>query len=154
MTVEILFIALVLAVFTVLFIERSSFEGSAVFVLLSITHYFTDFSGYGYYFSAALFDLIAVCLLNFVTYNKTIYYLQLIALTSIILNFLGWVIWFFYFPPLAYDLAHTILYIIAVLVILRRGFMHGVFTFYNWCVSIRANHSKGDKRNIDKEVEA
>lgn len=156
MFIEFALFALVSAVFTVRYLEKSSYELVAVFVMFTLSHSLLDkmvgFTGYGYYFSAAMFDLGVIITLNHMMQNKTSYYLQIIALISIVLNFLGWLLWFFYFPPIAYDIAFLTLYIITVLVILRRGLLHGVFTIYQWCANIRANHSKSNQRDLQKEV--
>lgn len=153
-----LIFALVAVTFGLIFYRRRDFYPCAVFSVITLSHLMLDkalnMGGNTYYFTAAFFDYLVVTILNRLKPTGLACELQKIAYISITVNFLGWLVWFFYLPPLAYDLAHTIIYLYTVYVVLRRELQHGVFKIRDRCVSIRSNDHTRQKRDQTKEVTA
>ena len=96
---------------------------ATVFMSITILHnvFFWELDGLAYYGSAAAFDLLIVILTSGINpVPKIILKLQIICITSAILNLCGWLIWYFYFPPMAYNIAFICLYMYTVIVLTSR----------------------------------
>lgn len=117
------------------------------------------FSGHGgllYYGSAALFDLGVLMLISGIRpITKTIAQLHVICLASVLVNFAGWVIWWLYLPPAAYNLAFVTIYCWALVTLTRRnGADVGGFGLASWracfCFNLPAGmrHSNRDTGKV------
>jgi hypothetical protein len=96
---------------------------ASAFVFTTILHdvLFYDLDGFLYYGSAACGGLLAAILMTGINpIPKIILKLQIICIISSALNFFGYVIWFFYFPPLFYNLAFICLYLYTVFILVSR----------------------------------
>jgi hypothetical protein len=89
-----------------------------IFVFLSgaifLTHNILDpiLSDPAYYFTAALSNASCILIGKMLSpVDQAIRKLQISCLAFIILDMYGYVIWFFYMPPISYDLACTAVYL-------------------------------------------
>jgi hypothetical protein len=90
------------------------------FLLLSHNYLTTDFSGWYYYFTAALFDLFFIASTSLVSKPCCKYtHLLCLSFCSILLNFYGWVVWYNYLTPGTYINGFIALYFLAILILLR-----------------------------------
>lgn len=96
-------------------------------------------TGLQYYGSAALFDLLIIALTGGVRpVTALVLRLHMVCIASILINLMGWVLWFFYYPPLAYDAAFACLYAWTLLVFtMREGANVGGFTLGSWATRFR-----------------
>ncbi len=99
--------------------------------------------GLQYYGSAALFDLLIIVLTSGINpVPRMVLSLHRLCIVSILLNMAGWVLWFFYFPPLAYDLAFVAVYAWALLILIKRdGANVGGYSLDSWASCFRFNRS-------------
>ncbi len=96
---------------------------AVVFVLVIVTHdlFLSETTGITYYGSAALFDLAIVVLLSGVRMHEDIVLnLQRICMVFIAVNGLGWIAWMVYLPPEAYNATCTMVYVWALLTLIKR----------------------------------
>lgn len=104
--------------------SRARLVGALWFVSCAVLHdvFFSPLTGFEYYFSAALFDLFAIIGLASVRpITKMAIRLQIICGVSIAYNLGGFVLWFLYLPPFAYNTCYLFLYAVAAYVLLLRG---------------------------------
>ena len=109
--------------------------GALVFVSFTLLHeqLLSDLSGWAYYGSAALFDLVIITILSGIRPAvKMVYQLELISLLSILLNFIGWTTWYLYLPPIAYDVGFVLLYSWALYALIKRDTDVGDYTLTSW----------------------
>lgn len=101
----------------------------------------SDLDGLQYYGSAALFDLLIIILTSGINpVPKMVLSLHKICIASILVNLLGWVLWFFYFPPLVYDAAFVCLYAWTLIVFIKRDKTHvGGYSMDSWATCFRFN---------------
>lgn len=106
--------------------------------------------GSEYYIGAAMTDLVILILISGVyPMPSLVGRLQAVCIASIVLNFLGWSMWFFYLPPLAYDWAFIGLYVYAVYALVKRdhddvvgrGSVHSWFSRLRIYPRPRNNHT-------------
>jgi hypothetical protein len=134
---------LLFCLFFVAFLQPSAprFFAAVTFVSITLFHEFalSDWDGLAYYSSAAFFALAIIGITSGINpIPKMVINLHKICLASILLNFFGWFLWFFYFPPLLYNLAYIILYAGALFIMLdRRGDDVGDFALDSWRSCIR-----------------
>lgn len=83
--------------------------------------------GLAYYGLAAVFDLAFIVTTISFRDSKMLDSLYNICLTSIVLNFFGWILWFVFVSPIVYDISFLCLYIWAVVVLLKRDDYVGGF---------------------------
>lgn len=98
--------------------------GAFLFVALAVCHdvFFRSLDGFEYYFSAAMFDLFAIVGLSAIRpVTKMAIRLQIICGVSIAYNLGGFILWFLYLPPFAYNTCYLFLYAVAAYVLLLRG---------------------------------
>ena len=137
--------ALFVALFVVAFIQPNAprFFAAVAFVSITLLHelFLSDYDGLLYYGSAALFDLAIIILTSGINpVPKMVLSLHKICVASILVNLLGWVIWFFYFPPLIYDAAFVALYVWALITLINRsGLDVGGYTLDSWATCFRFN---------------
>lgn len=116
---------------------------AVVFVGVLSLHeaFLADVDGWLYYASAALFDLLIMAFLSGINpVPRMVVSLQRLCLASIVVNALGWVIWFLYFPPWPYDLACAAVYACALYILIRRDRADvGGFTMASWGTCFRFN---------------
>lgn len=106
-------------------------------------------TGAEYYIGAAMVDLAIIVLLSGIyPAPRLVERLQWVCVASILLNFIGWVAWFFYIPPDAYNAAFIGLYIYAIYALLKKdkgdamggGAVHSWFTRFR--SDSRARHNR------------
>ncbi len=93
------------------------------FVFVSVMHLVVSerFSDPYYYLSAALFDLFVISFfasMDMVT-AKTLQ-LQTLSVISLIVNFIGWIMWTMYIDPMIYNATFSALYLTALIIILQK----------------------------------
>lgn len=76
----------------------------------SVIHFafLDDLGGESYYLSAMAFNAISISLLEFVrrgTATHLITDLQIISMVFMACNFVGYIVWYFYYPPTLYNIA-------------------------------------------------
>ena len=107
-----------------------------VFSALMYAHeyFMSDLDGILYYGSIVLFNLIAVVLLGLINPTpKMVIRLQLILLIFALVNFMGWIMWMLYMPPLIYDLACAILFASTLITLILRDKQDvGGFSMDSW----------------------
>lgn len=138
------FIFFILAVAVLFQPNAPRLYATGCFVAASIVHdvLFGGLSGIGYYGSAAAADLIVIILLSGVyPVSKLVVRVQLICFASIWLNFVGWLMWYQYYPPDIYNIGFTILYLVALLVFVLKGPGDvGDFELDSWRTCFRFNY--------------
>jgi hypothetical protein len=81
----------------------------------------SDVNSFYYYTSAAIFDLITISLMSI---SRPIVSLTLklsvMCVISVIANFYGWTLYYFYLNPISYDLAFIIIYAVVIYLMLSR----------------------------------
>lgn len=93
-----------------------------LFVFFTIMHelYLSEVDGLLYYGSAAFFDLLIILLTrNIRPLTDTIVNIHMICVISILFNYIGWIIWALYLPPLIYNWSFVMVYSLAVYAFLR-----------------------------------
>lgn len=116
---------LVSALFVGVFFQFSATRAYAAFMFYSATYlhelFLKDAVGITYYGSAACFELFIIWVLSGINPpSKMVINLQRISLGFVVVNFAGFGLWFFYCPPFLYNLACTILYILAFTTLILR----------------------------------
>lgn len=118
-----------------------------LFVGLTIFHelFFSHLYGILYYGSAALLDLGIIMLASGISpIPRMVITLNRICLASIVVNFAGWVIWSSYLPPMAYDLAFVVIYLWALITLIKRdGSDVRDFSVGGWSSCFRFNPDTG-----------
>lgn len=133
------------ALAVVAFIQPNAprFYAAVTFVSLTFLHelFLSHYDGLLYYGSAALFDLFIIVLTSWIhPVPKMVINLHKICIASILINLAGWSLWFFYFPPLAYDAAFAALYVWALITLINRsGLDVGGYTLDSWAACFRFN---------------
>lgn len=117
--------ALILSIVAVTLFQpnKARFAAAAIFAAITLSHetLLKEETGILYYGTAALFDLaIMIILVGMVNMTKTALTLQKICLGAILVNFGGFVLWFFYYPPIYYNIAFVVLYSWAVIALIRK----------------------------------
>lgn len=101
---------------------RERFVAGAAFAAFLVLHdlLLASADGFAYYGSAALVDLIIVALLHKIEPLPTMALaLQRLCVVSIVTNFAGFLLWYNYSPPTAYNVAFLILNAWAVWILTR-----------------------------------
>lgn len=136
---------LIYALIVVAFIQPNAprLFAAVLFMAVITLHEFllSDLDGLQYYGSAALFDLLIIILTSGINpVPKMVLSLHRICIASILVNLLGWVLWFFYFPPLVYDAAFACLYAWTLIIfIIRDGVNVGGYSLDSWAACFRFN---------------
>lgn len=104
---------------------------------------FADYVGLMYYGSAALLDLGIIVLTSGISpVPKMVLTLHKICLVSILANLAGWLMWYSYYPPLAYDAAFAVIYAWTLLTLINRDRLNvGGYTLDSWASCFRFNSS-------------
>ena len=113
------------------------------FVGITLSHelFLSNLDGLQYYGSAALFDLVIIILTSGINpVPKMVIDLHRICMVSIIANLVGWVLWFFYVPPLFYDASFAVIYTWTLITLINRnGSDVGGYTLDSWASCFRFN---------------
>jgi hypothetical protein len=91
------------------------------FVGLAWAHelFLSELDGIAYYGSAALFDLGVIMATTFIRpIPQIVPRVHVVCIASIIMNSIGWVMWYCYLSPAFYDAAFVAIYLAAVVAIL------------------------------------
>lgn len=96
--------------------SKDRFYVALIFSMLTLTHNIisASFSPLLMYFSAAITDLLIVCLIMTSSSEMT-RKLIIVSIWSIVLNGIGYILWQYYVSPFAYDLAFICLYTYAII---------------------------------------
>lgn len=135
------------ALTVVAFIQPNAprFFAAVLFVSITLTHeiFLSHLDGLMYYGSAALLDLAIIVLTSGINpVPRMVLSLHRVCIASIVLNLAGWVLWFFYFPPLLYDLAFVTLYAWALWIFTKRDRADvGGYTLGSWASCFRFDRS-------------
>lgn len=93
--------------------KNSALNAAMIFTITSAFHGFfcRDFDGFLYYGSAAFLAMFVTIVLSMFKEKCALgRKIQLISLTSIVLNIMGYWLWHFYFDPAVYDFCFALLY--------------------------------------------
>ena len=95
--------------------------------------------GFWYYGSAALLDVGIIILTSGINpLPKMVVTLHRICMVSIAVNFFGWLMWYFYQPPTAYDSMFLVIYAWALMTFITRDTADvGGFKMDSWRSCIR-----------------
>ena len=112
---------LLLAVLSVLQPSLNRFKAAVLFSGITATHcvFLGDTGGMLYYLSAAYFDLATIAIISIVD-DSFVLKLQRVCIFSIVVNLIGWVLWFFYQPPTYYNSLFYVVYAGSVIVLMTR----------------------------------
>ncbi len=94
-----------------------------LFVIVTMLHELVGvrLDGLAYYGSAALCDLAIIVLTSGLRpVPAMVSRIHLICLASIIVNAVGWAMWAAYLPPTVYDAAFVLIYLVAVVAMLKK----------------------------------
>lgn len=138
---------LIYALVVVAFIQPNAprLFAAVSFVAIISLHEFllSHLDGFQYYGSAALFDLLIIVLTSGINpVPKMVLSLHKVCITSILANLAGWLLWFLYYPPLAYDAAFVAIYAWALMTLIKRDGLHGMvggYTMDSWATCFRFN---------------
>lgn len=98
-----------------------------LFAGLSAAHHVILYKvdGIAYHGSAALIDFAVVMFsLRLRILSDAIMLLQNLCIASIFVNAMGWVAWMLYTPPAAYNITMLVLYVTAIIILLKRETRH------------------------------
>lgn len=128
--------ALFVTLFIVALLTRHS--ATMLFVGLSIAHelLFGHYDNERYYLTAAIFDYAIILLIKRTTF------IQLVAFSSIILNLLGFILWFFYYEPNLYNNSFGLLYSITIILTIK-GDTNGDVGHNHTNINRTDNHKHG-----------
>lgn len=96
---------------------------AVIFVSLTMLHdgLFGHLDGMAYYGSAVLADLLIITITSGIyPIPDMVISLQRVCLASILLNAVGWLLWFAYLPPTTYNVAFFALYAWAIWIMLKK----------------------------------
>lgn len=118
---------------------------AVAFAAITLCHhvFLSDLDGLYYYGSAALFDLAIIILTSGINpVPDMVLSLHRICFVSILANLAGWILWACYLPPLAYNISFGVIYLWAVITLIKRnGDDVGGFTLGSWASCFRFNTS-------------
>lgn len=102
-----------------------------LFVGMAICHdaLFGDSDGLTYYVTAGLSDYVTILLIKRTTF------IQLVAISSLILNMLGFLLWFFYLEPAIYNECFIMLYIVTIVLTIKNRDKDDGVGYYNFSIS-------------------
>jgi hypothetical protein len=113
------------------------------FAAFTLSHelFLSHLDGLAYYGSDALFELAIIILISGIDpVPRMVVALHKICMVAIVANLAGWVFWFFYLPPMAYDASFVVIYAWALTALLKRnGADVGGFTLDSWATCFRFN---------------
>ena len=136
---------LIYAIVVVAFIQPNAprLFAAVIFMGVTLLHelFLSSYTGLIYYGSAALLDLAIIIIISGINpVPKMVLRLHNICIVSIFANLVGWILWFFYYPPLVYDTAFAAIYIWVLITLIKRDGLNGMvggYTVASWltCVS-------------------
>ena len=94
---------------------------ASFYVLINTVHLllFNGLYGSSYYLVSALFDLLVMTSVSSIHIPQTLS-VQKLCIISIVANFAGWVMWFLYLDPAAYNVVFIAIYIYAIIILTSR----------------------------------
>ena len=97
------------------------------------------FSDHRYFISGAFLAMLIIGVTaNLPTVSKLTIDIQRICIADIIINAAGWVMYEFYLDPFIYNMAFTLLYSWAIVVLLKdEGLRYGAYRLDNWASYFR-----------------
>lgn len=138
---------LIYAIAIVAFIQPNAprLFAAVIFIGVMLLHelFLSGYTGLMYYGSAALFDLAIIIIISGINpVPKMVLRLHNVCIVSIFANLAGWILWFFYYPPLIYDAAFVAIYLWALITLIKRDGLHGMvggYTVDSWATCFRFN---------------
>lgn len=135
-----MFLLLMVAVF--LQPNAPRFYAAVCFLAITLSHegIAGHLTGLAYYGSAALFDLLIIILTAGINpVPRMVLWLHRVCMVSIVANGIGWVMWYAYWPPYAYDATFIVIYLWALVTLLERDAADdmGGFTADSWASCFR-----------------
>ena len=89
--------------------------------------------GWSRHGGSAIINLVAILILSGVRPACwMVYRLKLILLLSMLVNFAGWVMWYQYLPPTAYDAGLVVVFSLALFALIKGAGDVGDFTASSW----------------------
>ena len=94
---------------------------ASFYVLINTAHLllFTGLDGSSYYLVSALFDLLIMTSVSAICIPQTLS-IQKLCIISITANFAGWLMWYLYLDPTAYNAVFIAIYIYAIMILTSR----------------------------------
>ncbi len=135
--------------------ERSRFFVCMTFACFTLIHdvVFRDVDGLLYYVSAASFDLLIIYLLTFERgCKKLVTRLQILLLSSIALNFIGWMMWVSYIQPKFYNAAYLVFYFVTIVCMLHKGGAYDMGHHRMGCGNFSIQRNSNSRDSFDGEV--
>jgi len=109
---------------------------AVVFITFTLVHEVTlsSTTGFTYYGTAALFNLLTILFTSGINpLPKMVLTLHRICLAAILVNAAGWVMWFLYMSPAAYNALFFALYVWVIITLIHRtGLNVGGLTMDRW----------------------
>lgn len=117
------------ALFIVALLTRHAY--AMLFVGMTLCHdaFFGEADGLTYYVTAGIADYVTILLINSATF------IQLVALSSLILNFIGFLLWFSYLEPTIYNECFILLYIVTIVLTIKNKDNRDGVGYYNINIS-------------------
>ena len=113
---------MIAAITTLLFQKsRQRLLLASFYVLINTAHLllFNDLNGSSYYLVASLFDLLVMTSVSAIRIPQTLS-IQKLCIISITANFAGWLMWYLYLDPAAYNAVFVAIYLYAIIILTSR----------------------------------
>jgi hypothetical protein len=119
------------------------FYACVIFISCNFFHSFflSHYDGMLYYGSTAFINLVVILITSRINpLPKMVIMLHKICITSIVINFFGWVIWFLYYPPIIYNVTFVAIYAWTLITFINRsGDYVGGYTMDSWVACFRGH---------------
>ena len=127
---------------------------ASFYVLINTVHLllFNGLDGSSYYVVSALFDLLVMTSVSAICIPQTLS-IQKLCIISITANFAGWLMWYLYLDPAAYNAVFIAIYLYAIVILTSRDtsdvgasreYRNGVVFLGNSSASVKAVFSHKD----------
>ena len=136
--------------------ERARFFVCMTFACFTLIHdvIFRDVDGLLYYVSAASFDLLIISLISLERgCKKLVTRLQILSLSSIALNFIGWMMWVSYMSPKFYNAAYIVFYFVTVVCMLHKDGVYDMGHYRMGCRNFGVRRDPDSCCGVDSEIE-
>ena len=113
---------MITAITTLLFQKsRQRLLLASFYVLINTAHLllFNALDGSSYYLVSALFDLLLMTAVSAIYIPQTLS-IQKLCIISIMANFAGWIMWYLYLDPTAYNAVFVAIYLYAIMILTSR----------------------------------
>lgn len=120
--------------FIVALLTRHSY--AMLFVGMALCHdaFFGEADGLTYYVTAGIADYVTILLIKRTTF------IQLVVISSLILNLIGFLLWFFYLEPTIYNECFILLYIVTIVLTIKNKDNRDGVGYHNANISNNAFH--------------